>query len=79
MRLTEVERQKAIAELTVILQAYPEGRRVVELQGTDHFHGERTLSPTQIRSCLKAIPGITQRMGGSGSAYDYIYWTIKKK
>jgi hypothetical protein len=77
MRLTKQLRQYAIAELTEILKSNPQGFRVVDLVGTRHFHGVRTLSPRQIYSCLKTIPGIRYRYA-SGDMYAQCFWHVEQ-
>jgi hypothetical protein len=76
LRLTGLLKQAAVAELTQLLEEQPRGLRRNDLQGTNKFHGMRTLTPNQIRACLKSIPNIsywTERFG----LYARCYWFIK--
>jgi len=78
IRLAGQLMQAAVDELTQLLKANPGGLRIIELQGTNNFHGMRTLTPSQIRACLNKIPNIsfwTERFG----VYARCYWFIKDK
>jgi hypothetical protein len=70
-------RQTAIAELIHILKSNPRGIRLQDLQGTNRFHGMRTLTLRQSYHCLKSIPNVSYRCDG-GSMYAHCFWFIKE-
>lgn len=74
MRLTQQRREQATQDLLEVLGRY--GRcHTSALTGTRRFHGERTLSLSQVRALLDAAPEVQKIYCGAG-ARTWCEWQL---